>query len=239
MSRILLLSDIHGNWPALLAVATQVDLSRCDYIINCGDSTVYAPFANQVLDWLADHRALSILGNTDSKVVKLLNGKAFKKPSSAEKRIMYTHTAETLIRRNKQRLLAMEKQGRLQVEKHRIAFFHGSPDNQSEFLCASTPDQRFHELANSTEAEIIITGHSHEPYHKIIGDVHFLNPGSVGRMSDGNPAASYAVLELEKKNIRAEFCRCTYEVETVVQGLAQAGLPAIYADMYCKGRKLN
>ncbi|MGX9727412.1 MAG: metallophosphoesterase family protein [Candidatus Electronema sp. VV] len=241
MTRLLVLSDIHGNWPALLAVAAQADLSRVDQIINCGDTTVYAPFANQVLDWLADRRALSILGNTDSKVIKLLNGKEFKKPSSAEKRIMYTHTAETLIRRNKKRLLAMKKQGRLQLGTHRIAFFHGSPDEPSEFLFTSTPDQRFRELAASTEAEIIITGHSHEAYHKIIGGVHFLNPGSVGRMFDGNPAASYLILELGlgRKKIRAEFRRCAYDAELVAQGLAQAGLPEIYAAMFLQGLKLN
>ena len=239
MARLLVLSDIHGNWPALLAVSAQADLSHVDQIINCGDTTVYAPFANQVLDWLADRRALSILGNTDSKVVKLLNGKEFKKPSSAEKRIMYTHTAETLSKRNQQRLLALEKQGRLEAEGRRIAFFHGSPAKQSEFLSADTPEKRWQELAYLAKADIILTGHTHEPQHKIVGGVHFLNPGSVGRMFDGNPAASYLLLELGRKKIRAEFRRCAYDAGLVAQGLAEAALPEIYAEMFRQGLKLN
>lgn len=239
MTRLLVLSDIHGNWPALLAVAAQADLSRVDQVINCGDTTVYAPFANQVLDWLADCRALSILGNTDSKVCRLLQGESFRKPGSADKRIMYLHTAETLSRQNQQRLLALKKHGRLEVEGRRIAFFHGSPAKQSEFLYADTPKKRWRELADHAKADIILTGHTHEPYHKIIGGTHFLNPGSVGRMFDGNPAASYLILELGRKKIRAEFRRCAYDAELVAQGLAQAGLPEIYAEMFRQGRKLN
>jgi len=109
MTRILVISDIHGNYPALQAVAEQADIKRCDYIFNCGDCTVYAPFANQVLNWLIEHKAVSIRGNTDDKVIKLLNGKNFKKPGKAEKRIMYTHTAQTLTTNNQAILKGFKK----------------------------------------------------------------------------------------------------------------------------------
>lgn len=109
MKRILIISDIHGNMPSLRSVAAQADIDSCDYILNCGDSTVYAPFAAEVLDWLTAHKVLSVLGNTDSKVVKLLKRKTFKKPGRAEKRVMYTHTAETLSRRNRTFLLRLKK----------------------------------------------------------------------------------------------------------------------------------
>lgn len=239
MTRLLVLSDIHGNWPALLAVAAQADLSRVDQIINCGDTTVYAPFANQVLDWLTDCRALSVLGNTDSKVRRLLRGGSFRKPGSAEKRIMYVHTAATLSGQNRQRLDALRKNGLTQAEGRRIAVCHGSPARQDEFLYPGTPKKRYRELARMAKAEIILAGHTHEPQHKIAGSAHFFNPGSVGRMFDGNPAASYLLLELGRKKIRAEFRRCPYDAELVAQELAKAGLPEIYAEMFRQGRKLN
>ncbi len=43
-TRILLLADIHGNSPALLAIDRVLDATAFDYIVNCGDSLVYAPF---------------------------------------------------------------------------------------------------------------------------------------------------------------------------------------------------
>ena len=239
MARILVISDIHGNYPALQAVAAQTDITGFDYIFNCGDSTVYAPFANQVLDWLTEHGVVSILGNTDVKVIKLLKGKSFKKPGKTEKRIMYTHTAENLTRKNQAILRGFKKKKKLDVGNTRIGLFHGSPAKHTEFLFADTPDERFRQLALDCSADIILTGHSHSPYHKIINNKHFINPGSVGRMFDGIPRASFATVELDEKEVQVNFFRCDYDVEQVVAGLADAGLPDIYASMYRMGRKLN
>lgn len=130
------------------------------------------------------------------------------------------------------------------MENYRIAFFHGSPEKHTEFLFPFTPVSRFKQLARSTEADIIITGHSHIPYHKIIADTHFINPGSVGRMFDGDPSASFAMLTLEAelddaKGVRVDFYRCVYDIEQVVERLAQERLPKIYAAMYRQGRKLS
>jgi putative phosphoesterase len=239
MTRILVISDIHGNYPALQAVAEQADITRCDYIFNCGDCTVYAPFANQVLNWLIEHKAVSIRGNTDDKVIKLLNGQNFKKPGKAEKRIMYTHTAKTLTANNQAILKGLKKKKRLTVDKRCIGLFHGSPARHNEFLFADTPDKRFRQLAGDCKADIILTGHSHTPYHKIIAGTHFINPGSVGRMFDGIPRASFAILKLNKKKVQVELFRCAYDVERVITELKKNGLPDIYGKMYSLGRKLN
>ena len=82
--RILLISDIHGNYPALKAVDQQLTAASFDYIINAGDSLVYAPFPNEILAWLAEHHAIPILGNTDIKTIKFFSGKSVKKPGNPE-----------------------------------------------------------------------------------------------------------------------------------------------------------
>jgi len=237
--KILLISDIHGNYPALQAVADKVGTDTCDLIINTGDSTVYAPFANQTLDWLQEHKAISILGNTDIKIKKLLKGKSFKKPSKQEKRIMYTSTAESLSKSNRKYLLHLKKKKIISALGYRLGLFHGSPEKADEFLFDFTPDSRFQELAAGTDCDIIITGHSHNPYHKKINGVHFINPGSTGRMFDGNPQASYALLHLEKNSVSVQHQRCSYAIEDVVHELARQQLPEIYVEMYKTGRKLN
>ncbi len=239
MIRILVISDIHGNYPALQAVAEQADTDQCQYIVNCGDCTVYAPFANQVIEWLIAHNAVSIRGNTDDKVIKLLQGKDFKKPGKAEKRIMYTHTAQALTAASRSYLKKLKKKQTLIVENRRIKLFHGSPERHTEFLFADTPDERFRQAGLHCSADIIITGHSHTPFHKIIAGTHFINPGSVGRMFDGIPRASFAILTLDAKKIRIRLHRCDYDIDKVVSGLKSAGLPDIYAEMYRQGRKLN
>lgn len=246
--RILLISDIHGNYPALQAIDRELDCSSFDHIINCGDSLVYAPFPNNTLQWLRARQTLSILGNTDKKVIKLLNGHSFKKPRKAEKRVMYTSTADTLTRRNSQFLLSLPKSATLPLNLSelsgkkktvKIGVFHGSPIHHHEFIFADTPNERFHKLAQATDCDVIVTGHSHSPYYKRVSDIHFINPGSVGRMFDGDPRASCATLEIGTTTVQVNHHRIAYSVERVVAKIHEDGLPEIYSAMFRLGRKMN
>ena len=240
--RILLLSDIHGNLPALIAIDrffADVTDTPFDAICNCGDSTVYAPFPNETLQWLRDKKTYSIRGNTDYKVITLLQGETFKKPHNEEKRIMYRSTVQALNDQSKEYLLSLEDAQTLNLGDFTIGLFHGSPDHPRELLFADTPDSRFQELSQLSSCQIIITGHSHSPYHKHIHGTHFINPGSAGRMFDGNPAASCATLTISKQNIQVDLHRITYPVEEVVTALQQQHLPEIYTEMFRQGRKLN
>ena len=237
--KVLLISDIHGNYPALAAVSASVAQLECRHVLNCGDSLVYAPFPNQTLDWLRQNKAFSIRGNTDDRVIKLLKGKTFKKPAKQEKRIMYTSTAAALTSENISYMLELKKKKLLRLGHAFIGLYHGSPAEHEEFLSADTPEKRFKELAKLTSCEIIVTGHSHSPYHRYVGGVHFINPGSVGRMFDGNPQASYAIMQIKKGKIEVDHYRCPYDIEAVVQGVTDNELPPIYGEMFRTAQKLN
>ena len=237
--KILLISDIHGNYPALEAVASHADFETFDHIFNIGDATVYAPFPNETLDWLRKNKAVSILGNTDIKVLKLLSGKSFKKPSKAEKRIMYTWTADNLTKANKDYLFSFPRRTKIELAGRKVGLFHGSPERDNEHLFNDTPTSRFRELRQKTNCTIVITGHSHTPYHKKVKGTHFINPGSVGRMFDKNPDASYATLELSQNTVKVRFFRCTYDLEQLIDGLRSSLMPPIYEEMFRLGRKLN
>lgn len=236
---ILLISDIHGNYPALEAVSRAAAPLECTHILNCGDNLVYAPFPNETLDWLRQHQVFSIRGNTDDRIIKLLKGKSFKKPSKPEKRIMYTSTAAALNAENRAYLFALKKKKLLRLGQTFIGLYHGSPTDHEEFLFADTPEKRFKELAKETSCEVIVTGHSHTPYSHYVSGVHFINPGSVGRMFDGIPEAAYAVLSINKGKITVTHHRCPYDVEAVVRAIAANGLPPIYGEMFRTAAKHN
>lgn len=122
---------------------------------------------------------------------------------------------------------------------HTLGMFHGSPDDPDEFLFMDTPDSRFRDLAAATSYQVITVGHSHSPFHKQVGPVHFINPGSTGRMFDGDSRASCAVLELDDSAINVTHYRVEYPVETVMAELERLRMPRIYQEMYRIGRKLN
>lgn len=247
--RILLLADIHGNYPALRAIDEFFADTTFDAVVNCGDSLVYAPYANEVINWLAARKAISILGNTDKKVLALLRGESPAKPKSEEKRIMYTHTARQLTARSQEYLGALGISAELRLasdlsatedrRQEMLGIFHGSPARPHEFLFDTTPQSRFAELAAEFPYLAIVTGHSHTPYHHRAGATHFINPGSVGRMFDGNPAASCAVLTVTGNRLEVRHYRLPYPVEQVVAELARQQLPKIYQTMYIAGKKLN
>ena len=240
MKKILIVGDIHANYPALKAIESHVQTCRFDRIINTGDTTVYNTFPNETIEWLRKRKkSVSILGNTDRRILKILKGKKLKKPGKEEKRVMYFWTSENLFSENIKYLQSLPRQSDLTIDNVRIGVFHGTLDDENETLFPDFPENRFRELAEGSPYQIQIMGHSHTPYWKIINNVHFINPGSAGRMFDGDPRASFAIITISLKKINVEHFRISYPVEEVTRGLDKNLLPGIYKKMFCTGKKLN
>lgn len=246
--KILLISDIHANVTALKALDRHFDLASFDLILNGGDTLVYGPHPNQTVDWLREHRAVSIIGNTDRHVISLLNGKTFKKPRKADKRIMYGWTAAELNGENRSWLLQQPATRCIKLKKHRnshpaypatLLMCHGSPADPDEFLFPDTPACRFEELAAMTDSRLITVGHSHTQFHTRTADSHVINPGSVGRMFDGKLSAACGVVSIDSGAIDVELHRIPYPVTEVAEEIERLRLPPIYAEMYLRGLKLN
>jgi len=232
MKQLLLLGDIHANYPA----ADYIQPQRFDWIINTGDFTVYSTFPNETIRWFRERkRTICILGNTDQKILRILKGKKLKKPKKEEKRVMYFWTSETLLPENIAYLKSLPKQTDLTAGDLRIGVFHGTRDDPDEELFPSAPESRFRQLARDSVYQVQIMGHSHVPYYKIVDGIHFINPGSVGRMFDGDPRASFATLKIAA----VRHFRIPYAVEAVIAQLKKQKLPDIYAEMFRIGRKLN
>lgn len=245
--RILLISDIHANFVALEAVAARFPPPTFDLIINGGDTLVYGPFPNQTIDWLRSHRALSILGNTDRQVITLLDGKTFEKPRKAEKRIMYGWTAAELSSDNRNWLCDQPTAREIEAPASLgnktgqpvLAMHHGSPADPDEFLFGDTPVCRFQELSTLVSAPLVTIGHSHQQFKIQAGGVTFINPGSTGRMFDGQLSGGCAVITVKKNGLAIKLHRVPYSVSAVASEISRQRLPSIYAEMFLRGRKLN
>jgi putative phosphoesterase len=240
MKKLLLLGDVHGNYPALKAIEKYIRPMRFDWIINTGDFTVYSTFPNETIQWFREKKnTICILGNTDRRVLRILKGKKLKRPKKDEKRVMYYWTSENLQPENIVYLKSLPKQTDLTVGHFRVGIFHGTSADPDEELYPSAPEGRFHDLAQDSPYQIQIMGHSHVPFYRVVDGVHFINTGSVGRMFDGDPRASFAILKLTTGKVAVEHFRIPYPVEMVVEGLENYGLPDIYAKMFRIGKKLN
>jgi putative phosphoesterase len=240
MKKILLLGDVHANYPALKAIGQFIKPNRFDRIVNTGDFTVYSTFPNETIQWFRERkRTICILGNTDRKILRILKGKKLKKPKKNEKRVMYFWTSDHLYPENITYLKSLPKQTNFTVGGFHIGIFHGTLEDPDEELGPSASESRFQQLAKDSPYQVQIMGHSHIPYYRIVDGIHFINPGSVGRMFDGDPRTSFAILKISSEKIAVEHFRIPYAVEAIVKSLKEQNLPDIYAKMFRAGKKLN
>lgn len=240
MKRVLLLSDLHANYPALQAIEEFVRGRRFYRIVHAGDLTVYGTFPNETIRWFRERQnAVCITGNTDRRILDLMAGKGLKKPRKQEKRVMYLWTCAELLPENVDFLKSLPDHADFVVEDARIRVIHGDFGDEDESMTFGVPEIRLRKLAKEFPHQVQILGHTHNPYHKIVDGVHFINPGSAGRPFDGDPRASIAILTVSGRKITVEPFRIRYPVETVIASLERNGLPGIYADMYRTGTKRN
>ena len=107
---------------------------------------------------------------------------------------------------------------------------HGSPRKVNEYLVKDKPARTFERIAAGADFEVLVVGHTHQPWIHKYGGVLFVNGGSVGKPKDGDPRAAFALLELDGDRVAAEVERVDYDAEAVGRELAAAGLPGEYAD---------
>ena len=126
---------------------------------------------------------------------------------------------------NKQFLQRLAPQLRTRVGAKRVLLVHGSPRRMNEYLFEDRPDSSFQRLAEGSEADLIAFGHTHKPYVKVVGEVTFLNIGSVGKPKDRDPRACFALVT----ESTTEFVRVSYDVATAAAAIRATTLPEQFA----------
>lgn len=235
--KITLLADIHGNLDALQAVLRHARYHGASQTtLNLGDITGYGPYPEQVVAWSKNDRTINILGNYDKKVISKSHRKSgWEMVKNADKRAMFAWTYQALSKASRKYLKNLPETRVVEVENISILMSHGSPESISEHIGPDTARDRLVELAENYDADIILCGHSHQPFAKSVNNVLFINPGSVGRLDDGDPRASYAMLEIDRGEVNVHFYRVPYDIMSAVTAIRLAGLPEIFAQVMRQG----
>ena len=235
--KITILSDIHGNYPALTAVLRHARARQAaGTILNLGDSIGYGPNPNEVVRWMQGEHIINILGNYDKKVLsKAHQNSNWESVNTPDKRTMFAWTCHALKKNSRKYLKTLPEQRELQIAGKRVLMTHGSPASNTEHLKPDTPNKRFEKLADRADTDIILCGHSHQAFVKGFRKALFINPGSVGRPDDGDPRASYAILEIHKGKATIRHFRVPYDIMATVHALRQTGLREIFTEIIRQG----
>jgi putative phosphoesterase len=119
---------------------------------------------------------------------------------------------------------------RFEMGGRRVRLVHGSPRKVNEYLFEDKPARTFERIAAGADCDVLVFGHTHQPWVAEYGGVLFVNCGSVGKPKDGDPRASFAVLEVARGELRAAIERVEYDAAAVGREVAESGLPAEYAE---------
>jgi len=238
--RVALMADLHANLPALEALLEHSRQEGAEAIWNLGDLVGYGPFPDEVVKHLRASYALSTLGAYDRQVVRFKKRKDKRhRRKGAEEYLAMEWTYDQLSGKSHKYLRFLSREVRMQVRGKRVLLTHGTPGAEEGFVRPDTPDRQLAKLASGAKADLILCAGSHEPFARSVEGVWFVDPGSAGLPTDGNPRASYAILDVSPEESQVFHHRVEYDVERLVDQLGHHKLPGAFARMYREGRSLE
>lgn len=234
---IAVISDVHGNLPALETVLQDIDSNGLTRIWCLGDTLGYGPYVNECFDLVLNRCEVVIAGNHDLAVRGDLPVQVF--GGSAGAGVEYA--IEHLTPDRKERLASLSDH----FEMPSLQLFHGSSIDHVWDYVRDTRAATRH--LNAQTAPVSFVGHSHlqlafslapDSTEATGGLVlpgttlqfdeskQVFNPGSVGQPRDGDPRAAYAVVTSES----VTFLRVPYDITSMRSAVLAAGLPRVIGD---------
>ena len=242
--KIAIISDIHGNLPALEKVVSDIKDNFPDVAlkVNLGDVVGYGAFPNECIEIVKNEFDINIMGNHDYATCDLMDYSFFN-PFAQE---AVNFTKEQITFENKKFLCNLS----LQEERDDIIFVHASPvfpDNWSYVLTIDAAKVVFLML----EKRFVFIGHSHVPkvfiknkdsietkYAQFItfekNEQAIINVGSVGQPRDRDSRACYAIFDTDEDKLT--YRRLEYDIPRAKEAIISSGLPEFLANRLERGK---
>ena len=214
--KLLVISDIHANWPALQAIREQADAVVC-----LGDIVSYGPFPRECVAWVRERGTHVVRGNHDTALAYRVDPRAagFKRELA---HATLGHHRRVLAREDVVWLRRLPRELSFRFDDYSFHAVHASPKDPlySYRLTTDLDDEALKKDLERVRADFVLVGHTHLPMSRGAWTKVILNPGSVGQPLDGNPQASYAVI----KDGVAEIRRVAYDIDATVAGIREMRL---------------
>ena len=253
--RLAVVSDIHGNADALEAVLAEIESDSCDGVICLGDTVGYGASPAKCLTSLialGPRLLVHIRGNHEEA---LFNAASFNEMNPIARRaILYTAAnLEPVHKTWLARIPGLSEFGPVQcIHDNPIpasntylrdpgaaaAAFRGV-GREFCFVGHTHVPLLFETARSEPDAEprldevVAHLLHEDEPFHLAEGGRFIVNPGSVGQPRDGDPRASFGMIDLDERTFTLR--RVAYDVAAAQAAMHEAGLPDLLADRLAVG----
>jgi len=223
--KLVVISDVHANYDAIRVVSNEI--RDCDLLLCLGDLVGYGAQPNEVVEEI---RRLGpkviVAGNHDYATV---TGDTSNFVAYATLAIEWTRRElkpENLAFLSQLPYVSTETLGNLTVGS-----YHGSPrDPLNEYIYPGMPQFTLQALIEEAAANLLLLGHTHIPFYSTTSSGTLVNPGSIGQPRDGDPRASYAVIQVSNSKIDCRIERVPYDIESAASRILRERLPTFLAD---------
>ena len=231
MTRIAALSDVHGNVAALEAVIGEITREKPDRVVVAGDLVLNGPEPVAVVDMLrnlASEGASVVSGNTDIAVADFDFAAAFPwmtdgVPDAIVAAAEWAH--DTLGEERVEWLRSLPAERRIRADDDTLVLVcHASPGSQTSGFDQDLDPSVTIERVESTAARVIICGHTHLPEVRDLGWKVIVNDGSAGYIFDGDPTATWALIDVTDGEVNAEIRRTSFDTLSVANAISSRGL---------------
>jgi len=216
-TRIAVLCDIHGNLPALQAVLAEVEEAGVDLVVFGGDVAA-GPMPVETIEVLAGYggRARFVRGNADRLMVEIFDG------AREVGEAMDSWSASMLSRAHRDFLSSFERAVEVAVNGLGLVLCcHAGPDSDElPIITPATPDEVIAAALASTQASLIVAGHTHMQFDRRVAGRRMVNAGSVGMPYADQPGAYWALLGPE-----VDLRRTAYDFELAAEAVRRTEFP--------------
>jgi predicted phosphodiesterase len=246
-----LISDIHSNLPALEAVLADIETrAAAEAVYHLGDLVGYAPWPDEVIAMIRDRSIPGVAGNYDSTTASdyLHCGCRYEDARQEElSHLSYEWTRAHTAAASKRFLGSLPFRIDVRplgghVAGPRLTLVHGNAVLNTVYWTEDRSDRfclQMAETAGAKPGDVLAFGHTHKPWRREVGGIHFVNAGSVGRPKDGDWRAGYVVVSIDPDHLDVEFIRVEYDVERAMEGIRSSGLPDDFAEHLRTGGRVS
>jgi len=230
--RIAALYDIHGNLPALDAVLAEVRRARVDAVVIGGD-VLPGPMPRQALGAIAALEVPThcLAGNGERAVIAHLSGRPLP-PVPEKAREVIIWNAGQLGEDDRTSIGAWPTTLRFHLPAlGDVLFCHATPRNDTEIFTRLTPEEPLRAVFSGASASLVVCGHTHMAFDRMVGRTRVVNAGSVG-MPFGEPGAYWLLL-----GDGVEFRHTMYDLERAAATIRATSYPQ--AQEFAEGNILH
>ena len=229
--RLGLISDIHANLPALEAALEAFAEREIEFMLCTGDVVGYGPHPHEVISRLRESRLNCTLGAADANLA--FPFAKTEREGVAEEIIEWTRGQVTEDDLHWLRSLPVTY--RMRTPFGRLRGFHGYPYQPEKRFPLTKPTAELLPVFERLGSTILVTGGSHVPFHRQVGDYWLIDPGSVGMTLGGEPGADAMVLEITSDGVKVEVLKLAYDFGQTLFDVQAWELPPVVAEVLRNG----